>query len=497
MAPPDIPWLSYQHRQNNMAERSIPLDTLPPPPEYNKHTRDGPETVHNHYHIGNEASPLPWYRRKWVFWTVLGLVAFLVVAGLIILGVVLKVQMGKNSMGGHISPVNSTSTVVITSTAVSTEKATSTTTSHHSSSTSTATTSTEAQTTATPFTMSEKSQLASVYVGAKDSKLSRRLLVRQEDTNDILVTEWANGQLADYRIKDRLGSLPTEPKLGTPLALQADDAGTLHLFYLSKANILSYLYEPSVGKWKTGEVSSEHGAIRTSAYSGLSAAWHNGRKASGLLVVAYDNSSQKLQLAMTSSPSERNSWYIADVTSVEASSAAGDSTSPCYSLAGDWLSLGPQKEDGRFQHLLIAIADANEVTPWECAVDFWPPPEVQVKCKQANESFRDSDGRALTMVPPPKQFSWIRQKETRDSVTGKFDFTLLSLDVGGAVHEDSVGAGGARDTGQGFAADSPITAISATAEGIVFASSGKDVYTYRKHGSRWQPDVADNVTFQA
>ncbi|KAG5972700.1 hypothetical protein E4U55_000774, partial [Claviceps digitariae] len=402
----DIPWLSHQASRAAMTDGNIPLEAIsssppPPPPlsppKYRKTQREGPDSIHNHYHIGHERGPTPWYRRKWAFWSMVGLLAFFVVAGLIIMGVVLKVELGRKAAAASdaqshafISSTSASPTLTGTSNDDDNSEATTTTRPKKKPGSTPTQTASDNGATATPFTMLDKSQLASAFVRANDAALSRRLLIRQEDTNDLLVTEWSNGQMTHYRIRDRLGSLPPEAKPGTPLALQADDAGTVHLFYLSRSNILSYLYEPTMGKWKAGEVSNEHGSIRTSAYSSLSTAWHNGRKASRLLVVAFDNPSQQLQLAMSSSPAERGSWYLADVTSVSRDSVPGQSNLPCYSLAGDWYSSESKKGDAAAgnQYLLMAVAEGSEVHAWECAVDFWPPPEVQVKCKQVDEKFR-------------------------------------------------------------------------------------------------------------
>ncbi|GAB0134773.1 hypothetical protein EsDP_00003130 [Epichloe bromicola] len=504
----DIPWLSHQQatraHDNNMAERNIniPLEPFAPPPTYRKTQQaDGPESVHNHYHIGDDQRrATPWYRRKWAFWTMVGLLIFFVVAGLVIMGVVLKVELGKKAAeeAAHAGAAQS-SGIINTASSLTLTTPTETSESKSSSAASaSASAPSEAQPTATPFTMSDRSQLASAYVKASDAALSRRLLIRQEDTNHLLVTEWANGQVAHYRIKDRLGSsFPTEPKPGTPLALQADASGTLHLFYLSRSNIVSYVYEPTAGKWRSGEVSNEHGSIRTSAYSGLSAAWHNGRRASALLVVAFDDASQQLQLAMTDSPAERGSWYLARVTSLSKGSVPGQSNVPCYSLAGDWFRAAQKKQDGDNQRLLMAVVEGSEVNAWECAVDFWPPPDVQVQCNEVRERFHDGAGKGLVLVPPPTQLAWISLNDGQDRSVSNYDFDLFTQDGSGTVRENTVGAGITRGAGAGFTAQMPIRAISTTSEGIVFASSGKDVFTYRKQGSRWRPDVGTNVTFQA
>ncbi|KAG6020412.1 hypothetical protein E4U41_002842 [Claviceps citrina] len=473
----DIPWLSYQASQANMAEPSIPLEDIAPhprpvpPPEYSKSAqRDAPEAVHNHYHIGHDGrGPTPWYRRKWAFWTMVGLLVFFVLAGLIIMGVMLKVQLGKKE-AADAQPA-STRPVSITGTAASPTR----------------TSTSQVGTTATPFTMLEKSQLASAYVKAKDASLNRRLLIRQEDTNDLLVTEWTKGQVAHYRIGDKLSSLLTEAKPGTPLALQADSSGSLHLFYLSRSNVLSHVYQTTAGKWQTGEVTNEDGPIRTSTYSSLSAAWHNGLDGAGLLVVAYDNDVQKLQLVMTSSPTERALWYTSEVTSVAVDSTPGQSNVARYSLAGDWFS----DED---QRLLIAISEGSEVHAWECSIA-WPPPHAQVQCKQNDAHFRDGRDKGLILVPGPTQFAWINlSAERRGASSPNYDFTLLSLDGSGTVRENLVGTSLKRGKGQGFTAEMSLKAISTTSESMVFASSGKDVFVYGKFGTRWQPDVETSAT---
>lgn len=250
-------------------------------------------------------------------------------------------------------------------------------------------TTTEVQETATPFIMSDKSQLASLLVRKGDSGQERRLLVLQEDTGHLAVTEWANRTVTRFRISEKLDSSAPEPKPGTPLAMEADQTGSVHLFYLSQTNLISHVSEAAAGRWKAGEVTDERGGIRTSSSSGLSAAWHRGRRTPDLLVLAYDDASQELRLAMADDPVGRNAWYVANVTSVLAESVPGQSNMPCYSLAGDWRDKRFKSDDegqGR-PTLLIGVVDKNEVVAWNCAIDFWPPPDVQVQCDKAEGAF--------------------------------------------------------------------------------------------------------------
>lgn len=385
--PLDVPWLSHQANQAAMSDHNIPLETLPPPPipppEYHKSQSQGADAVHNHYHIGQQQVPRPWYRRKWVLWSLAGALVFFVVTGLIIMAVMLKLELGKKAASDDTSAFGTT--VTASSTRAASKKGDNSATA----------TSSEPEATATPFTMLATSQLASAFVKTNDAAQTRRVLIRQEDNLDLLVTEWTHGQMTHYRLRDRLDAKPVVAKPETPLALQVDDTGTIHLFYVSGTNLLSYLYQPSPGQWKAGEISSDHGAIRTSAHTSLSTAWHNGYRASRLLVVAFDNPSQQLQLAIAGSPSEPGAWYIVDVTSVSRTSVPGQSNIPCYSLAGDLYSqdaVAPEastQDIGRGnQHMLLAVADGAELHAWECSVDFWPPPDVQARCRQADDRFR-------------------------------------------------------------------------------------------------------------
>jgi hypothetical protein len=227
----------------------------------------------------------------------------------------------------------------------------------------------------------------------------RRLLVRQEYTNDLVVSEWTENIVTHHRIKERVASSAAKPKPGTPLALQVDTTGLLHLFYLSQTNLISHIYETEAGKWKSGEVTDERGSIRTSSSSSLSTARHKGTGTPDLLILAYDDASQKLQLAIADNPADRNAWYLAEVTSVAVESVPGQSNVPCYSLAGDMESSGG--EDGG-QKLLIGVLEKDEVVAWECAIDFWPPPDIQVKCGKSNTTlageYSPSDGTAALPI---------------------------------------------------------------------------------------------------
>ncbi|OAA45425.1 hypothetical protein NOR_03214 [Metarhizium rileyi] len=500
MSPVDIPWLA-SNENHSRESSSIPLETFGPPPDYEQRRKRGTAaSIHNHYYT--QAQTRPWYRRKRFFYPAVGLLAFIAITCAVVLGVVLKLESIKKSNRGEIdnassttmlqNPTESTIFAVLSTERPSPTKNTIPTVSPTPSTKHTRTsTTTEVKETATPFAMSDKSQLASLLVKKGDSGQERRLLVLQEDNDDLFVTEWANSTVNHVRVKETLGSSASQPKSGTPLAMEADPSGSIHLFYLSQTNLISHVYETEGGRWKAGDVTDERGSIRTSSSSSLSAAWHKGRRTPELLILAYDNPSQKLQLAVTDSPVDRNAWYIADVTSVAVDSVPGQSNMPCYSLAGDWYSRGLRTDDGELQRLLIGVVEHEQVVPWECTVDFWPPPDIQVQCSKAEKAFIDAKGDGLGLNPIPKQLLWLRNPrqprgQDEDGSTGEYDFTLLSIDGSDRVRENSVGPGKARDTGPGFRTKSPITAMSATSEELVFISLGKDVQLYKKSGRKWE-----------
>lgn len=375
MPPIDVPWAVYNENLD-MATGSVPLQDLGPPPEYESSPKKGTmDSIHNHYYT--QYPQKPWYRRKRFFYPLIGVVLLVVITCATVLGVMLKDKPANDS-------TEDTKTVISPSSGLLTSPPGSPTTGGKQSS---SPTTTKARATATPFTIADNSQLATAFAKNKDARLDRRLMIRQEDTEDLHVTEWVNGTINRYRIKERVASLGAEAKSGTPIALEVDSKGLAHLFFLGKTNIISYMYEKEAGKWESGEVANEKGAIRTSSSSSLSTAWHKGRNTPELLVVAYDNPSQKLQLAITDSPTDRASWYLTDVTSVAVEPVAGQSNLPCYSLAGDWYNKTTKTDKDGFQYLLIGVLQKNEVVPWECAIDFWPPPDVQIQCRQADKAF--------------------------------------------------------------------------------------------------------------
>lgn len=390
--PIDVPWLVYNENQN-MGNVTIPLETLGSPPEYEKGSKSGvAEAIHNHYYTQNQ--PRPWYSRKRYFYPAIGTLVFIVVACAVVLGVVLKLESDKKAAAinhdNATTTESTTSSVMPTTTFSSSINTTISTTSfsHEPTATSTSTEEASAEVIPTVLAMSDKSQLASVFIKREDAVKYRRILVRQENTDHLHLTEWTNGTTNYYRMKDKLGPDAIKPKTGTPLTMIADEKGLLHLFYLSRTNIISYVHETKVGQWKEGEVKTEKGTIRTSSSSGLFTAWHTGKNTPNLLVLAYDNPSQKLQLAIVNRPSDKDAWYVAEVTSVEVKPAPGQSNTACYALAGDWYNKNSKRDDKGSQSLVMGVLEENEVVAWECSLDYWPPPDLQVKCRKSERAFQ-------------------------------------------------------------------------------------------------------------
>lgn len=110
----------------------------------------------------------------------------------------------------------------------------------------------------------------------------------------------------------------------------------------------------------------------------------------------------------------------------------------------------------------------------------------------------DGKGDGLILIPPATQFAWIRESSPSgglDKSNSNYDFSLLCLNSDGSVSGTEVGAGITRRNGASLKGEMTMKAISATDEGMLFASTGKDVYVYRKQGLKWQPDLSTNVTF--
>lgn len=93
----------------------------------------------------------------------------------------------------------------------------------------------------------------------------------------------------------------------------------------------------------------------------------------------------------------------------------------------------------------------------------------------------DAKGDGLGLSPVPKQLLWLQPHEQ-----DRYDFTLLSTDGSNLVRENLVGASAVRNTSLGFVAKSPIAAMSATSEGLVFLSLGKELQLYQKSGRGWE-----------
>ncbi|POR38691.1 Uncharacterized protein TPAR_01118 [Tolypocladium paradoxum] len=383
----------------------------------------------------------------------------------------------------------STSTSTSTSTSASTSSASTSSASTSSTSMSTSSTSTitkAVETTSVAFRLSGKSQLASAYVNNNKAKFHRRLLVWQDDKSDLIATEWSGNGKAHYRIRDKLGSWIPQAKHGTPLAVAASDSGTIHVFFLDTKDTITHLYETAVGDWKTGTVQSKGDPIVTARFSALSAALHQSTKDAQLLAVAYQGAEQKLRLAVNHEPKEETEWQVVDVTTLS-HSVAGQSDSPCFSLAGDWQNIFGGTE-ASYRRLLMAVLDDDGVVAWECAVDFFEPPVTRFECQQLNDTFKDDRGKGITASPPPQQLGWIRLTDPSDTKsTGiGYDFSLLCLDANGVVQESHVAAGAARKAGPGLDTKMAVRAMSTTDEAILFAASGEDLYVYRLDKDSWK-----------
>ena len=459
--PIDVPYLTHSTAGINLA----PLGR---PPTYNK-TAPAPapasmESIHNHYY--SQPHGTPWYRKKWFCYSMAFVIAFVVVAVAVVLGVLLKIESNKRNSGHLEEAPSSLSVSVLTLTTTPNS------TSHSQASTSSTRKSSSAGPTPTqpPLILSKDTRLASTY------SRSGRLLALQDSQGELVVIEWTNTSRR-YLLRDKLANLPPA-RDGTPLAMMQDDSsGAVHLFYATPSHVLTHAYLEK-DKWQLGDMATDRGLIRTSSTAMLSAAWHTNP---GLLAVAFDDPTQQLQIALSDGGA---TWYVADVTPLDVQTAGA----PCYSLAGDFSQAGRTA-------LLLALVVGEEIVPWQCVVDSWPPPGVKVKCFPASDTFQgtgtaaraylsnclplttiiDADGTRLIMNPPPERLAWIRGEE----------LTMLSLRSDG-IAETILGRG-RRRTGPGVKHEG-LRALATDSDGLVFATDGAGVIALRKIGQSWAVD---------
>ncbi|PHH91423.1 hypothetical protein CDD83_566 [Cordyceps sp. RAO-2017] len=333
------------------------------------------------------------------------------------------------------------------------------------------------------FAISEKSQLASVYINDDRAQQRRRLLIWQDDKSDLIVTEWSSGGKEHFRVRDRAASRVPDAKHGTPLALVAGGSGLAHLFFLDTRDTLSHVFEVDAGGWESAAPFRGSGPIVAGGASPLSAAWHRGAGELELLGVAYQGA-QNLRLALTDEPAGGGPWRVIDVPPLPPP-VPGGSDAPCFSLAGDWRSRAGGRDEGPRKMMMAAMIE-DGFSAWECSVDNWPPPTSRPACRQVNGTFQDDKGRDIAFVPPPQQLAWIRLDEaTGGEGDGDYDFGLVSLGEDSYIDVDRIGAGVARKAGRGLDTKMRVRAVSTTDEPILFVAAGDDMYSYRLDARRW------------
>ncbi|ODA77622.1 hypothetical protein RJ55_07251 [Drechmeria coniospora] len=341
-----------------------------------------------------------------------------------------------------------------------------------------------------PFTPSETSCLASVYVAHGNVELRRRLVVWQDEKSELVVTEWVAGtEKTHSRLRDKLGSSLVDAKHGTSLAAVAGESGVVHLFFLDTKGAVVHLVEAAAGRWRMGDLVTAHGPVIPDEFSPLSAAWHSpgGRRGERLLVLAYETAQQTMRLVATDRPEGEGLWEAFDVTSMP-TAVPGQTDLARFSLAGDWPSTPASvgAEEGSERQLLMAIWGEAGVVAWACSVNNWPPPGADLRCRETEETLQDETGRGLGFGPAPRQLGWVRldggsgrQEEAR------YDTSLVHLDADGSIKESHVAAGAARQDGAGIKTEVAFRALSTTDEGVVFATSKEELLIYRLDRGSW------------
>ncbi|KAL9483776.1 hypothetical protein ACSS6W_002565 [Trichoderma asperelloides] len=353
---------------------------------------------------------------------------------------------------------------------------------------STTTTATTASLSPSPSPILSSSNLASVFVDGENSKDSLEILLWQDGAGSI---SYSNGEphlKSRQRIEDLLEDAP-KAKKGTPMAAVADDANIAHLFYLDEDNTVSHVFMEPRGSWRLGGMSTgSRKSIAAHEKSMLSAAFHRGEHGTNAVVLSYQDPDGNLQLAMSEDAKNDDNWYSVDFGSFTGRHKIGDWGGFGHAIAGDWQNKR-HDSDGSFSGLLIAIEESQEITPWECSVDFHASSKKEVECHFLDKTFLDSDGKGISLSSRLSQLAWVRtgHGESKDPAqTLPYEFALLYMNPGGSIQENRVGIDIPRIVGSGFGSDMNFDGFATNDNKTVYAKSGSDIVVFRLDADGWQ-----------
>lgn len=248
------------------------------------------------------------------------------------------------------------------------------------------TTATKAPLSSSPPSILSSSNLASVFVDGKNSQDSLEILVWQDVAGSLSYLNGESDLKRKKRIEDSLKDAP-KAKKGTSMAAVADDTSTAHLFYLGEENTISHIFMEPKGSWTRGSMSAgSKKGIAAHEKSMLSAAFHRGEHDTNVVVLSYQDPGGNLQLAMSEDPKNDDDWHLVDFGSFTGRHDAGDWGGVGHAIAGAWQNKR-HDSDGSFSGLLMAIEESEEITPWECSLDFHVSPKKKVECHFLDKTF--------------------------------------------------------------------------------------------------------------
>jgi hypothetical protein len=236
-----------------------------------------------------------------------------------------------------------------------------------------------------PSPIFSSSNLASVFVDGENSDDSWEILVWQDGAGSLTYLDGKSNLKGQRRIKDSLKDAP-KAKRGTPMAVVADDTSVAHLFFLDENDVVSHVFMKPGGSWKRGRLST--GSKQTPAHgkSMLSAGFHQGEHNTNVVVLSYQDPDGHLQLAMSENPKNGDDWYIVNFDSFTGRHRIGDWGGIGHAIAGDWQN-NRQDPDGSFKGFLMTVEESEELTPWECSMDFHASSKKQVECHLLDRTF--------------------------------------------------------------------------------------------------------------
>lgn len=386
----DISYIMQQPSQPTM--REVPLSTTVEGPS--ARSRQGqPVSARDHYYqLQRDPPRKPWYyKKKMLPFTILMAVISAFISCIIVVvkltrksALMLKTHP-KETITQSVTAM-ATSSLTLTSALDQTNSTSSSLTTSMSGPSSITTAATKAPLSSSSPSILSSSNLASVFVDGENSQDSLEILVWQDVAGSLSYLNGESDLKSQKRIEDSLQDAP-KAKKGTSMAAVADDTSTAHLFYLGEENTISHIFMEPKGSWI-------HGGMSTGSKKGpaaheksmLSAAFHRGEHGTNVVVLSYQDPGGNLQLAMSEDPKNDDDWYLVDFGSFTGRHDVGDWGGVGHAIAGDWQNKR-HDSDGSFSGLLMAIEESEEITPWECSLDFHVSPKKKVECHFLDKTF--------------------------------------------------------------------------------------------------------------